>query len=386
MNGNLSLAFLSNKITSHQIPLSDELYKHLGGNYHFIETMKIDNDSLPIGWKNSETPPYLITNKYYCENSGSVQALIDSCDIAVYGAAPFELVKNRLMQGKVVFRYSERILKKKENFFKILLRKQKYKSKYEDYSNHFLLCAGAYVFADYSLMGLFENKAYRWGYFPRTMYYGNNIFEKKNKTEILWCGRMIDWKHPFSAVALAHKLKENEVSFNMNIVGTGEQEDALRSRAKELGLSDCVKFYGEQTNCKVRELMLEAGVFILTSDRQEGWGAVLNEAMGSGCAVIASHAVGSVPYLIKDGKNGFVYRSGNTDMLYEKTRKLLENPDLQYELGVNAMSTIQRLWNESVAADRLIKICEQILSKKDCLNLYSDGPCSRAKKLPDNWY
>ena len=73
-------------------------------------------------------------------------------------------------------------------------------------------------------------------------------------------------------------------------------------------------------------------------------------------------------------------------MLYEKTRKLLENPDLQYELGVNAMSTIQRLWNESVAADRLIKICEQILSKKDCLNLYPDGPCSRAKKLPDNWY
>jgi glycosyltransferase involved in cell wall biosynthesis len=45
-------------------------------------------------------------------------------------------------------------------------------------------------------------------------------------------------------------------------------------------------------------------VFIFTSDRNEGWGAVLNEAMGSGCAVVAADLIGSVPYLIEHKKMG----------------------------------------------------------------------------------
>ena len=49
---------------------------------------------------------------------------------------------------------------------------------------------------------------------------------------------------------------------------------------------------------------------------QEGWGAVLNEAMNSGCACIASHAIGSAGFLIEHGENGFVYRDGDMDDFY----------------------------------------------------------------------
>ena len=62
--------------------------------------------------------------------------------------------------------------------------------------------------------------------------------------------------------------------------------------------------------------MEKTGIFLFTSDRQEGWGAVLNEAMNSGCAVVASHLIGAVPFLKKKKKNGLVYSSGDRKTLF----------------------------------------------------------------------
>lgn len=47
---------------------------------------------------------------------------------------------------------------------------------------------------------------------------------------------------------------------------------------------------------EVRSYMEKADIYLFTSDFNEGWGAVLNESMNSGCAVVASHAIGSVPF------------------------------------------------------------------------------------------
>lgn len=56
-------------------------------------------------------------------------------------------------------------------------------------------------------------------------------------------------------------------------------------------------------------------------------GAVLNESMNSGCAVIASDAIGSVPFLIKNGVNGIIYKDGNQKDLSQVLMELLDNPE-----------------------------------------------------------
>ena len=48
-------------------------------------------------------------------------------------------------------------------------------------------------------------------------------------------------------------------------------------------------------------------IYCLTSDKNEGWGAVLNEAMSSGCCPVSSIEAGATPYLVKDGVNGFSF-------------------------------------------------------------------------------
>ena len=130
--------------------------------------------------------------------------------------------------------------------------------------------------------------------------------------------------------------------------------------------------------------MEEASIFLFTSDRYEGWGAVLNEAMNSGCAVVASHAIGSVPFLINDGKNGLIYRSGDIEDLYKKVKYLIDNKEKTAELGKNAYYAITDLWNAETAAERFKQLV-QVINAGGADDLFNDGPCSKAKVLKDNW-
>ena len=196
----------------------------------------------------------------------------------------------------------------------------------------------------------------------------------------MWCGRFIDWKHPDDAVELARKLKENGYDFSLNMVGTGVMEEELKALTLKYGLEDRVHFLGSMPPEKVREYMEESEIFLFTSDRGEGWGAVLNEAMNSGCAVVASNEIGSVSYLIKEGINGIVYETGDIDMLYEKAKYLFDNHDKAAGIGVSACTTIAKEWNAVVATDRLYDLVSRVLlSKKE--NVYTSGPCSLAEPI-----
>jgi glycosyltransferase involved in cell wall biosynthesis len=94
--------------------------------------------------------------------------------------------------------------------------------------------------------------------------------------------------------------------------------------------------------------------------------------------VVASHAAGSAPFLIRDGENGLLYHSGNGDMLYEKVRYLLDHPDEQSRLGSSAYETILSLWNAGTAADRLLQLAEKILAGEKSPRPFGEGPCSPA--------
>ena len=150
-------------------------------------------------------------------------------------------------------------------------------------------------------------------------------------------------------------------------------------------LQDYVHMLGSMTPEQVRENMEEAGIYVFTSDFNEGWGSVLNESMNSGCAVVASHAIGSVPFLIKNNENGLIYKNGDLDSLYNKVKYLIDNPDKQEVFGKNAYHTIVDLWNAEVAAQRFLKFSEEIEKYGYC-DLYDDGPCSRAEVIKNDWF
>ena len=100
--------------------------------------------------------------------------------------------------------------------------------------------------------------------------------------------------------------------------------------------------------------------------------------MNSGCAVIGSDEIGAVPYLIQDGNNGLVYESRNTDMLYEKTKYLLENPECQKKIGIKAYKSMETMWNSEVASHRLLALIRALLADEKNPLCFDEGPCSKA--------
>jgi glycosyltransferase involved in cell wall biosynthesis len=370
----------------HQAPMSDELYKFLGENYKFIQTEPVAEERVSMGWAKDSERPYVLQ---YQDEPELAQDLIKNSDVVMFGGVDDEsYIMSRLEAGKPVLRYTERLYKTGRWKF---ISPRGLNKKYHDHTRFrrkpvFLLCAGGYVAGDFRLIGAYSHKKYKWGYFPETKEYDiDGLIEQKReltkqndgKISILWAGRFIDWKHPEMAILLAERLKKNGCHFQLTMIGGGEMDSELRDMVSEKQLEDCVTFAGYKTPKEVRKYMEDSEIFIFTSDQQEGWGAVLNEAMNSGCACVASHQIGAVPYLIQDYENGMAFRSKDQTELGLKVEMLIDYEDFRRDLAVHAYNTIVSGWNSKNAAEVLIDMCQQII-RGEKPGFRDFGPGSRA--------
>lgn len=384
----MNVVMLSNFFNHHQSALSNALWNYPDITYRFIETQQIPQERKKMGYRQNYPQKYVLRTYESKEQETRCVEQLNRAETVIAGSAPESILRQRIKAGKLLFRYAERPLKHGPELLKYLPRLLKWNYRNPPGKPIYMLCASAFTAGDYRKFGLFKNRCYKWGYFPETRQYPNSddLFIKKSKTTLLWCGRFLAWKHPDDALTVARRLKEAGVSFTLKMIGTGELENCLRQTIQAEGLQNCVELTGPMPPEQVRDYMEKAGIFLFTSDRQEGWGAVLNEAMNSGCAVVASDAIGSVPYLVKDRENGLVYHSGSVDELLEKVIWLLDCPEQQRRLGENACRTITELWNAQVAAERFIQLAQAILDGDPSPELFQEGPCSRAEVIREDWY
>ena len=117
-------------------------------------------------------------------------------------------------------------------------------------------------------------------------------------------------------------------------------------------------------------------IFLFTSDRNEGWGAVANEAMGCGCALVASDAIGSSPYLIQPHQTGCMFRSKNLDSLEEEVLWLMDHKEEKRQIQIQARQYMNNVWSPADAAESLLQLIDDLKQGKSCS--ITDGPCSKA--------
>ena len=157
------------------------------------------------------------------------------------------------------------------------------------------------------------------------------------------------------------------------MLGTGKLEEKTKKAIKKHGLEDVVQVVGQVPSDEVKNYMEKANIFIGTSDSQEGWGAVINESMNAGCAIVANRRMGSVPFLIKDNENGFSY--DKFAELESKVKMLIDNKELCDKLGKNAYTYITEKWTSSIAANNIIELFDSIINNKE-YNI-TEGPASK---------
>lgn len=364
----MTITFVSNYINHHQIPFSDVCYKKIGEGYHFIQTEPMEEERVAMGWGNrGGRPPYV---RCLYEEEELCRKLMLESDIAIFGWISREdlldvtdIVERRMKAGRLSFRLSERLYR--EGQWKAVSPRGLLK-KYKDHTRFrkapvCLLCAGAYVASDFHIVRAYPGKMLKFGYFPETVHYTEKewdaLKERDGRVHIVWAGRFMPLKHPEFAVRAGEMLKKRGKAFHIHMVGSGELEPDIKNQVREKGLEDYFTFYGYMEPEKVRRVMEKCHIHLFTSNYLEGWGAVVNEAMNSGCAVIGSAQAGGVPFLIEDGKNGLIYRKGSYQEFERLLVELADDKEKIKRLGRAAYETIAGMWNAEHAAEELLRFC-----------------------------
>lgn len=382
----MTITFFSNFLNIHQLPFCEELIKHVGvENFKFVATTGMDPDRVQMGFEDmNKTKPFVVRAYEGSESYEEAKKLALESDVAIMGSAPVDFTKIRLNANRLTFQYTERLLKLG---WKVFLHPGFIRSYYERFFKYrkkkmYVLCASAYTAPDLQCLGFPRKKCFKWGYFPEITY-GAKHLEENDKglkhpqgVSILWAGRLIGLKHPEAAISLAKKLERNGYNYTMTIIGDGELRPSLEKMIADSSLSERVQMLGALPHEDVMDAMKNADIYIFTSDRNEGWGAVLNEAMDAGCVVVASDAIGSAPFLIKDGVNGFLFKDGDINDLFKKVSALIDPPSRVETISQKAIDTIRGEWSIQQASNNLLTLIDCLISGKP--TAIKSGPCSPA--------
>lgn len=378
----MKIAFVSNFINHYQVPISDEFYRLTNGNYFFIETQELPESFKKGGFSEYEKP-YIIRAWKNEETRRKALSICKDADVLIAGGGRFVIPyeKERLKNNKLTFEYAERSLKRGliNLFSPTNLIMQAYYHLFFYNKPFYKLCVSAFTANDMYLQHAFKGRCYKFGYFPTIapLSQDESIDKRDNKhIKIIWCARFIKWKHPELAVILGNMLREANYDFEINMIGNGVLFDNIKEQIDRNNLSDCVHLLGNFPNSDVLKIMRKHDIFLFTSDQNEGWGVVLNEAMGQYCCPVASNMIGAAPFLIRHGENGMMFKSEDIQSLYDAITYLLDNPTKMKKMAREAYDSISTVWTPQMAAERFYAICESIL--KGTQVKYENGPMSPA--------
>ena len=368
--------FISNFYNHHQKPFSDAMYNLLDGHYVFYALGEMDEERIKMGYGTITAPDYVKQINIRSNNEiSNLKEEVTKADVVIAEISEAKnLLKERVSLGKITFVYSERLFKSPLRYLKAPI--------------HFLmchplrrarlLCCSAFSKRDYNLLGFFKERCYKWGYFPEAYEYDDveALISSKKKRSLLWVGRFLDWKHPEFPILAIRQLVEHGYNVQLEMIGIGALEGRMKRLVVKEGITNRVIFLGAVPPASVRKKMEECEIFLFTSDRGEGWGAVLNEAMNSCCAVVASNEIGSVPYLINDKENGVIFNSGDVDDFVEKIETILDDDIFRKKIAFAAYNSILDTWNAARAAKNIVRLVSDLKTNKDTPIV--TGPCSKA--------
>ncbi len=186
---------------------------------------------------------------------------------------------------------------------------------------------------------------------------------------ILAVGRLREKKGLDTLIEACRVLRAGGQAFRCEIVGYGEQREALQALIVQHGLAEQVFLVGTLPREQVIERYARAAVFVQPSriaadgDR-DGIPNVLLEAMAMGLPVVASRVSG-IPELVGQSRNGLLVEPDQAQALADAVKRLLQDPRLCAELGHNARKTVTE-WFDN---DRnLLLLCHLLETNNGYIN------------------
>lgn len=159
-----------------------------------------------------------------------------------------------------------------------------------------------------------------------------------------------------NAFSVVHASHPNAFLAIVGSDTTGDYEDILEQKIKDLCLSDNVKLLGWRTD--VPSLLLASDIFVLAS-HWEGLPIAVLEAMTAGLPVLATD-VSDNAWAIDSA--GVTVPPRRPEMLAEAMTKLLDDPGRCRALGKAAQARIRQNFNPGLWFDKIISVYQGLLN------------------------
>ena len=179
---------------------------------------------------------------------------------------------------------------------------------------------------------------------------------------ILFCGQMIERKGVDLLLNAFERLIQMGLPARLLLVG---REAELLQMYKAIAPSTLqhIQYAGFQEPEHLPTFFQQADLFVLPS-RYDGWGVVVNQALGAGLPIICSDAVGSAQDLVEPGVNGAIFPASDAEALFQALAHYLQNPQ-----AIQSASQASQLkaeeWSPQVGAERWLKVFKKLTDSSD---------------------
>jgi colanic acid/amylovoran biosynthesis glycosyltransferase len=169
---------------------------------------------------------------------------------------------------------------------------------------------------------------------------------------VLFVGRMVEKKGLSVLLAAVAELKARGRDLEVQAIGDGPEESALRAQAAAVGLGDNVTFHGSQTHDVVLRMMSDCDCLALPSvtaadGDQEGIPVTLMEAMAAGLPVVSTCHSG-IPELVTDDQTGLLVPERDPTTLANALDRLMSEAGLGERLAANARRFVAAEFNAEI--------------------------------------
>lgn len=168
-----------------------------------------------------------------------------------------------------------------------------------------------------------------------------------DSNQIISVGRLEDVKDFETLILVFSMCLAQNNNLRLEIVGDGSKKEELVNLCKSLNILDYVRFTGKLDSNQVEGEMLKSSLFLLTS-KSESFSLVLVEASSLGIPCISFDIDVGPREIIKDGKNGFIIKDRNKELMKKKILEIMNSRDVRNEIGNNAKINAEKYYIENV--------------------------------------
>ena len=177
---------------------------------------------------------------------------------------------------------------------------------------------------------------------------------------ILFCGQMIHRKGVDLLLQAFSRLIKQGYTARLLLVGREAELPKMLSGLPQSVLQQ-IEFAGFQPPENLPRFFQQADIFVLPS-RYDGWGVVVNQALGAGLPIICSDSVGSADELVDVGINGHIFPTGNAQALFAALHSYIDSPKT-IQKAAEASLRKSSDWMPSVGAKRWLNAVKSVATK-----------------------